>query len=363
MKLKSESRKPKSETNPKLQRIQRGAVSREASWTVHPPQYCYGGRAVTESEKSPLLAGSCTGPVNSKRINLTNPKRRLPRHPVAAVQNLAATRSTFRTPHSAFRVGFTLIELLVVIAIIAILAGMLLPALSKAKGKAQGIACLNNTKQLVLAWNLYTDHHNDLMPPNDEVSLGGGVYRSAPGSWVLGNAQVDTAVTNIESGVLYPYAKAVAAYRCPADRSLASGPEKKLRLRSYSIQYQLGTYFDDGVDPSISALKLSQIPLPQPSQLSVFIDEGEHSITSGTFGWYLTSDPKWGSIPADRHNQGGVLSFADGHAETHRWLWTKRNRPYGDPVLNKADLEDFKYLNAGRPRTKEYIPSWWSTIK
>src|SRR5262249_50373869 len=100
--------------------------------------------------------------------------------------------------------GFTLIELLVVIAIIAILAGMLLPALSRAKAKGQRVACLNNLSQLQKAWIMYTDESNDVMPLT-LLDNGPNPFRARPGSWVLGNAAVDVDVTNLQSGTLFPY--------------------------------------------------------------------------------------------------------------------------------------------------------------
>jgi len=126
--------------------------------------------------------------------------------------------------------AFTLVELLVVIATIAILAGMLLPALSRAKAASQSAVCQSNLKQLVLGWILYAEENDDRLAGSISVNL-----VNQRGSWVLGNTKQDRTPSNIMAGVMFRYASAVGAYRCPADRSTVNGQKGQFRTRSYTL--------------------------------------------------------------------------------------------------------------------------------
>jgi len=227
--------------------------------------------------------------------------------------------------------AFTLIELLVVIAIIAILAAMLLPALAKAKTKAQGIQCLSNSKQLTLAWIMYAHEFNDNLVWNDLTPTGSGWVRG-----ILdynGNNPDNTNtlwLTDPEYAKLAPYtAKTAGVYKCPADQSTVTiGSKRYPRVRSISMSQAMNSR-DDWLSAITGAKyrvfhKLMDINPMGPSKAYVLIDEHPDSINYGDFAVAMNDGAPLSAImiidvPASYHNGACGISFADGHAEIHKW--------------------------------------------
>jgi prepilin-type N-terminal cleavage/methylation domain-containing protein/prepilin-type processing-associated H-X9-DG protein len=240
--------------------------------------------------------------------------------------------------------AFTLIELLVVIAIIAILAGMLLPALGRAKIKAQHIACVNNTRQFALAWQLYADDHAGTYPPQD----------GAEGEWVKGwltpepNNPDNTNVLHLREGKLWPYVNSEAIYRCPGDRSQAVISGMRMpRVRSYSGNAWVGSGRRSWTGaPGYNQYKFfwkeSDVVGIAPAALWVIMDEADHSINDCRM-WISPAHEGFLDVPGSFHGSAASLSFADGHSELRKWV--DERTPRAQLGQRSPDNPDLKWLH------------------
>ena len=277
---------------------------------------------------------------------------------------------TFLTKRrNAVRGGFTLIELLVVIAIIAILASMLLPALSKAKAKTQGTKCMSNLKQLQFGWQMYALDHDGLLVKN---------WLNSPQAWIGGGVNSLPGATNqndIKNGKLFRYNPAYEIYQCAAANSPKEFPSSinkaqmrgRLLVRNVSMQGRMGgsNGTDGGIDTSwVLGAKYpqytrdSQIVSPSPSEAMVFLDESKETVDDGYFAVKAPAPDGpdlWQNSPTVRHNKGAGFSFADGHAEIWKWQFLNRDQGLDAGVTlpgginTKKDLDKLKRAVARLP--------------